>query len=111
MKLPNYRDVVVSGNKIAGYLLSLSHPVGRSKAQFFLGFGFRPDKGDVLIQALKAHAAHEVSRTEPSPFGMRYIIDGALNTPDGRDPLVRTVWFIETDKDLANFVTAYPFQN
>jgi hypothetical protein len=39
---------------------------------------------------------------------MRYIIDGILITPDGRNPMVRSVWFIETGEITPRFVTAYP---
>jgi len=36
------------------------------------------------------------------------VIEGVLVTPDGRDPLVRSVWFIEAGVDEPQFVTVYP---
>jgi hypothetical protein len=47
---------------------------------------------------------------EDSPFGRRYIVDGALAAPDGRRPRVRMIWFIETGEDVPHLVTAYPLE-
>ena len=49
--------------------------------------------------------------TEDSPFGRRYIVDGALAAPDGRKLRVRVIWFIETSEDVPHLVTAYPLEN
>jgi hypothetical protein len=58
---------------------------------------------------LKRHAVdHELTAEEPSPFGRRYIVEGIIHTPDGRTPLVRTVWFVRTNDSTTRFVTAYP---
>lgn len=98
MKLPNTSDVVVSAAKIADYLLSLSHPIGRSKARFFLGFGFRLDRGEVLIQALKEHAArHEVSRDRVfslrDALYYRWCLEcTGWSKPAGADRLVHRKW-------------------
>lgn len=109
VKLPNAKNALISESKIRGYLLSLSHPVGQSKARFFRGRGFSVENWQLLADALGEIAVgNEVTGTEPSPFGMRYIIDGRLPTPDGRNPLVRTVWFIDTEKEIPHFVTAFP---
>ncbi|MCC7308658.1 MAG: hypothetical protein IT173_13920 [Acidobacteria bacterium] len=109
MKLPNIDQAVVRRQKVVEYLLSLTHRDGRGKARFFLGFGFESGKWQVLADALKMHAStHEVTESVPSPFGIRYIIDGELQAPDGRRPRVRAVWFIEDGDDIPAFVTAYP---
>ncbi|MFQ5612045.1 MAG: DUF6883 domain-containing protein [Anaerolineae bacterium] len=42
------------------------------------------------------------------PFGTRYVVEGPMPAPDGRTPLVRSVWFIETRGQIPQFVTAYP---
>jgi hypothetical protein len=47
---------------------------------------------------------------EATPFGTRYVIEGIISTPDGRVPLIRAVWFIETGEQIARFVAAYPLQ-
>jgi len=110
-KLPNSSKVVIPTAKIIDYLLSLSHSSGRSKAIFFTHFGFKLDEWEILAEALRRHAAeHEVSKAERTPFGLRYVIEGAFVTPDNRNPLVRSVWFIDNDSDETRFVTAYPME-
>jgi hypothetical protein len=111
MKLPNYEKAIIAREKIVDYLLSFVHKDGRSKAGFFTRFGFSSENWEVLADALKLHAAeHEVIKTETSPFGMRYIIEGELNVPDGRKPSVRVVWFIENESDAPHLATAYPLR-
>ena len=109
MKLPNYENAIVPRVKIIEYLLSPTHRDGRSKAEFFTRYGFSVDRWEELAAALLRHAAgHAIAKIEDSPFGARYIIEGGLSTPDGRVPVIRSVWFIETGAHIPRFVTAYP---
>lgn len=109
MKLPNHEKAIVRREKIVNYLLSRVHKDGRSKAEFFESFGFTSKQWEIFSKALKRHAGeHEVVKSETSPFGMRYIIDGGLDTPDGRRPEVRAVWFIEQGLKEPYLATAYP---
>ena len=109
MKLPYLENAVVPQAKITEYLLSFTHEDGRSKAKFFVQFGFSAASWEEMARALIQHAtAHEVAKAENDPFGTRYIIEGAIPTPDGRAPHVRSVWFIETGEQQPRFVTAYP---
>ena len=109
MKLPGHDRAVVPRAKITGYLLSLTHRDGRSKADFFTRFGFSIASWEELAAALRHHAAdHTVAKVEDAPFGTRYVVEGILPTPDGRTPTIRSVWFIETGEHMPRFVTAYP---
>lgn len=109
MKLPNATEAIVPQQKITEYLLSLTHRDGQSKARFFLRFGFGSDRWETLATALRQHALdHPVQAIEPSPFGTRYVIEGPLIAPDGRRPVIRVVWFLETDATIPRLVTAYP---
>lgn len=108
MKIPGFQNVLVDQNKITGYLLSETHPGGKHKARFFLRFGFTVDKPWVLLEALKNHASNDYIRLERNSFGTRYIIEAPLESPDGRNPPIRSVWFVETSGTVGNFVTAYP---
>ena len=111
MKLPNAENAIVDRAKIVGYLLSDTHPVGRHKAVVFQRYGFMPEWWQEMAAALKKHASdHEITIEEPSPFGKRFIIEGIMQVPDGRAPLVRTVWFLRTGETLPRFVTAYPLK-
>ena len=111
MKLPNLEHAIVPEAKVTGCLLSHTHREGRHKAEFFVRFGFRAARWQELAVALLNHAReYDVVREESSPFGIRYLIEGALTAPDGRQPSVRTVWFIYTGEDIPRFVTAYPLK-
>jgi len=109
MKLPNLERAIVRAEKVSDYLLSTTHPAGRHKARFFGLFGFSRFAPEILIQALVAHAgSNEVSAAVRTKFGTRYTIDGSLNSPDGRGPRLRVIWFVESGADIPTFVTAYP---
>ncbi len=109
MRLPNGDQAIVPQQKIVEYLLSPTHRDGRSKAVYFGKFGFSAQAWEVFAEALRRHVAdNEVIEIEPTPFGISYIIEGALSAPDGRSPKVRVVWFIETGQTIPRLVTAYP---
>jgi len=110
MKLPYLENAYVPEAKIVKYLLNLEHVRGgKDKAVFFMRFGFTIEQWEVLAKALLAHAAaHEVASITEKVDMINYVIEGELNTPDGRQPQVRTVWAIETDNTAPRFLTAYP---
>ena len=111
MKLPRLEQAVVPQTKIVEYLLSPTHPDGSSKERFFIQFGFSVSSWQALASALLEHAAnHEIAKMERSPFGTRYVIEGIMYAPDGRMPVIRSVWFIEATEQTPRFVTAYPLE-
>jgi hypothetical protein len=97
MKLPHASEAIVPEAKITGYLLSATHPEGRHKAAFFRQFGFRVEEWWLFAEALRTQAIeYDVANTRDSPFGTRYTVEGVLETPQSRRPLVRSVWVVET---------------
>ena len=111
MKLPNGDKAQVPQAKLTEYLLSLAHEDGRSKAQFFIRFGFSVAEWQELAITLRELARqHPVTRVEESPFGKRYIIEGIIKTPDGRTLWIRAIWFIEDKTEIPRLVTAYPLR-
>lgn len=111
MKVPNFANAVVPAAKTKDYLLSESHPDGKHKARFFRAVGFSLDDCGTLEQVLLKHVKdHEVAKVEPSRFGTRYVVEGIIEAPDGRLPLLRTVWFIRNEEEVPQFVTAYPLR-
>ncbi len=108
-KIPGIENAHVEMSKISDYLLATTHPDGRSKAEFFMRFGFTSKNKDALIGALLGIARdNEVAEVVESAFGTRYVIDGPLQSPDGRAPAVRTIWIIENERPAPRLVTAYP---
>lgn len=109
MRLPNHKLAVVPESKIIDYLLSKSHPKGKIKSAFFTSFGFRADEWQIFAAALIVHAAeNEVANAVMTERGRYYAVEGPLTTPDGRDPLIRSVWAIELNSPVPRLVTAYP---
>ncbi len=107
--LPHSHLALVEDSKLDSYLLSDAHPAGRSKSAFFKGFGFNALTSKILRDALLAHAGSaavlSISETE---FGTKYMIEGELSCPDGRKPILRSIWFFASGQDVPRLVTAYP---
>ena len=111
MKLPNLENAHIPRTKITEYLLNTEHPEGRGKATFFTQFGFSVAQWEALADALMAHASlYDVTKVEQNRFGTRYVIEGEVNTPSGRSPNLRSVWFIEAASQIPRLVTAYPLE-
>ena len=111
MKLPLVERAEISEAKIVKYLLSTTHRAGKSKAAFFMEFGFDPQHWEELAVALKEHAIdNEITQEEKTTFGTRYVIEGSLKAPDGRSLNVRTAWFIDNESDIPRFITAHPLR-
>ncbi|MFY9269513.1 MAG: DUF6883 domain-containing protein [Candidatus Manganitrophaceae bacterium] len=110
VRLPNADQAQVDREKITGYLLSATHPDGASKAKFFARFGFYLEDWEVLRAALWKHGVkYAVVKTVESAFGTRYSVEGALETPDGRNPRIRTIWLVEKGSAIPRLITAYPY--
>ena len=109
MRLPNIENANVPPAKILAYLLADGHPKGGSKAIFLVRFGFSRAQWQILEQALLAHAVnHAVAAVDETEHGLMYVINGAIETPDGRNPQIRSVWIIRHGDDSPQFVTARP---
>ena len=109
MKLPNARQARVQPEKITRYPLAEDPSAGGGKPNFFARFGFRPDNWRELADALlAAGGAYEVARVEETNFGIKYVVEGRIDTPDGRNPRTRTIWQIDWGKDYPRLVSAYP---
>ena len=111
MKLPNVQQLRIDRDKLTGYLLSPVNPRGRSKANFFLGFGFHTDCWERLAKALEVQAAsYDVARVVETSYGPRYHVEGPIQTPDGRNPEVRTVWQVDLGSTNPRLITAHPLK-
>lgn len=109
MRLPHGERAFIPPEKLTGYLLSDTHPVGKSKAHFFRSLGFTPTHADVLAaQFLEIARITDGAVLSISPHGQKYSLTGTIVAPDGRHALVQTIWIIEPDDDRPRFVTAYP---
>jgi hypothetical protein len=101
---------IVATEKITQYLLNLDHSDGAGKAKFFIGGGFSPDEPEALAEALKRHFRENMpTEHKPDRFGgERLVIDAPMGVPDGRSPMVRSVWGIDKGQAVARLLTAHP---
>ena len=111
MRLPNAEKAEITEAKVVRYLLSTTHRAGKSKAAFFMQFGFTVTRWQELADALKQHAVNnDITIEEKTIFGSRYVIEGRLEAPDGTWLNVRSAWFMDDDSDVPRFVTAHPLR-
>lgn len=112
MKIPYAENAYVPESKITLYLLNLEHRGGgKEKAQFFTRFGFSVAQWEIMRDSLLEHGrTHEVASSLETAEGFHYAIEGELQTPDKRNPSIRTVWALETDSTRPRFITAYPLK-
>lgn len=109
MKLPNAKNAYVPEDKLLEYLLSETHPVGKSKAKFFRKIGFEETNINKFEKALLSIAhTNEVEETKEIAYGVNYTVKGLLKTPTRKVATIKTVWFIEYGKTSPRFVTAIP---
>ena len=109
MRLPNAEQARVNRAKVVDYLLSTRHEKGRDKAEFFLRFGFSEERWEDFADALRVHAAsHEAVTEREDDFGVRYSVSGMLESPDGRNPDVKSVWMVDRDGNSPRLISAYP---
>jgi hypothetical protein len=104
-KLPNREQAVVTQAKVL-YLLT---PRGeQDKSKYFRRFGFALEAWEHLAAALLRHAEDgEVIETSFEPTATRFVVSGQLRTPDGRNPKMISIWYIDTDKEFPRFITAF----
>lgn len=109
MRLPNAEGALVEERKITEYLLSFASRQGASKARYFTRFGFSIEQWEVFAEALRIHSAqHDVVEIEETSRGIKYVIIGTVNTPDGRNPSIRSVWQIAHGTNYPRLITARP---
>jgi hypothetical protein len=108
-QLPRVANAILEDRKITQYLLSNVHPVGASKAKFFMSFGFSPGNWAELKSALLNHPhSNPVTNQASNPFGQKFEVGCSLVTLDGRNPCIISVWVIEPPDSNPRFITAYP---
>jgi hypothetical protein len=109
MPIPGADTAVIPPEKIIDYLLNLSHPVGGSKARWFLSIGYDTGQPDQLADDLK-----QLVRTsddfvaESTSFGVKCKVKGPLTPPTGQAGNVVSVWIVETGTSAPRLVAVVP---
>ncbi|MDD5199601.1 MAG: hypothetical protein PHC88_07330 [Terrimicrobiaceae bacterium] len=95
-RLQNADRAQVEPTKLTDYLLSLSHPDGKGKAKFFMQFGFAQAKPEQLEASLRSHGLTQpVVEVKNSEHGVKFILECTVQSPDGRNPCIRSVWIVD----------------
>ena len=107
MYLPNKENAEIPDKKLTHYLFARFHSIGKHKARVLQSAGFT-DPEILKKELLKLAQTENVTNMIETKFGMKYIIDGTIKTPDGYFFDVRTIWIIEHGKTIPRSVTLYP---
>jgi len=96
MKLPNLGSAIIEREKVTNYLLNSSHPDNGGKAAFFLSLGFDPGDWLSLAMAFRRLAERvEITKSVETSHGCKYIVEGRIESPGGKSPVVRTIWIVD----------------
>ncbi len=103
-------DPVIPPDKIVRYLLNPDHEDGGPKARFFIGGGFSLERPEESAEALRRHFVENppTAKTPDRFGGQRITVEAAMTVPDGRAPIVLSVWAIDQGETVPRFITAYP---
>lgn len=108
-KIPNAEKAIIDADKLRGYILSFSHPLGRFKAAFFQKLGYSIENCDLFERCLREIIlTREVTKIETSRHGQKYIVDGLVIGPSSKKVHLVTVWIILNEEIAPRFITAYP---
>lgn len=109
MKMPNAERAIVERGKIEDYLLNAAHPDNGGKCAFFEARGYNRDEWPGFAAALRRLAmAVEIVSSMETAHGIKYVLDGEMETTGGETAPVRTIWIVEHGLDRPRLVTAYP---
>jgi hypothetical protein len=99
---------IISRDKVTGYLLSLSHPIGRYKAAFFASLGYTADAPEFFERDIAALLKSDVLELDVTDFGRKFSSRGLLTGPNGRQAYAMAIWIILSGESAPRLVTAYP---
>ena len=81
------------------------------KQSFSSGWDLRRRIGRHLrMRCVLSQSISPVTQSMESTHGKKYIVDGRIETPTGKVPIVRTVWIIDRGETVPRLVTAYPHE-
>jgi hypothetical protein len=107
--LPNTHLAEIDPQKLHGYLLSKTHPVGRFKARFFAALGYAAERWQEFEAALRIqHLTEEVQPGESLAEGQVFTIRAILKGPNGQSAVVLSVWFVDAAGGAPRFVPPIP---
>lgn len=108
-RLTNAEKAIIEIDKLQGYILSSTHPVGRFKAAFFRRLGYSSENWKAFEQSLRdLITTQDAKKVEESQYGKKFIVEGLFAGPSGETVQLVTVWIILKGESVPVFITAYP---
>jgi hypothetical protein len=108
-RIPHAEKAIIDARKLHGYVLSFSHPIGRFKAAVFQKLGYSAENWKVLETCLKEIIlSSSVGEIEDTEYGRKYVVEGLITSPSGKNVHLATVWIILKNEITPRFVTVYP---
>jgi hypothetical protein len=105
VKLPE--QVAITQDKLLRYLLLPREE--NDKSRFLAAAGYTLATWEVLEHDLRELAKSQaISELETSVYGIKYMVRGTLNGPNGRRFHVMTVWITLAATGETRFVTLFP---
>jgi hypothetical protein len=109
-RLPDRGSTCVEEKKIRKYLLDLTHPEGKPKAEYFIRRAFKTEAWETLRDALiQQGITNQVVETKDHKYGKRYVVECSCITPDLTNPCIRSVWEVNQDGNRPRLITAHVF--
>jgi hypothetical protein len=108
-KIPNAEKAIIDPEKLHGYLLSATHPIGQYKAAFFEKLGYTTENWEAFEQRLRdLITSYDAREGEQTQYGKKYVVRGPFIAPTGDRVQIVTVWIILEGESVPVFLTAYP---
>ena len=106
--LPNAEKAVVPLEKLRGYSLDSSHPVGKHKALVFTSaWGLTQDDAQrVREMILQAILTNEAVESETNEHGTRFVMDFQTLGAKGA-VTIRTAWIIDAGETIPRLTSCY----
>jgi hypothetical protein len=102
-------DAIIPPEKLRDYILSSSHPDGRTKAAYLASLGYSQANWPRLDADLRDQIlSRDAEPARPSHYGQKYEILGPLTGPSGSTAWVRTIWIIRHGETSPRLVTLIP---
>ncbi|MBI2860651.1 MAG: hypothetical protein HYX91_04000 [Chloroflexi bacterium] len=109
VRLPDAEKAIIEPGKLAGYILSSTHPVGRFKAAVFQKLGYSSENWEEFEHNLRKLVLTQAAlKVGESQYGKKYLVKGPFTGTSGNTKQIVTIWVILEGESTPRFVTAYP---
>ncbi|MCL5977352.1 MAG: hypothetical protein M1147_04375 [Nitrospirae bacterium] len=111
MKLPNSKNAYISSSKLLDIMTALRSGNGCPWDKEQTAESLKPflvEETYEVLEALDEGDPKKIKEVITSPHGVKYLIEGSIQTPTGTYIKLRTIWIIDSGQDYPRFVTAYP---